>query len=31
MADVYMKPVGPEHREVIEWVRAALQTGELPV
>ncbi|MEM9345778.1 MAG: hypothetical protein AAGB26_04080 [Planctomycetota bacterium] len=29
MADVYMKPVSPEYREVVEWVRNALQTGEV--
>lgn len=28
MADVYMKPVSPESRPVIEWVRAALRTGK---
>ncbi|HET6250149.1 MAG TPA: hypothetical protein VFE47_20835 [Tepidisphaeraceae bacterium] len=30
MSDVYMKPVAPEIREVIEFVREALKTGELP-
>jgi len=29
MADVYMKPVSPEYREVVEWVRNALLTGEI--
>ena len=24
IADVYMRPIPPEHREVIEWIRAAL-------
>jgi len=24
MADVYMRPVAPEHRDVVEWVRARL-------
>ena len=28
IADVYMKPVSPESRPVIEWVRNALQTGK---
>ncbi len=27
MADVYMKPVSPENRTVIEWVRTVLRTG----
>lgn len=27
VADTYMKPVSPEYREAIEWVRAALRTG----
>ncbi|MFW6039014.1 MAG: tyrosine-type recombinase/integrase [bacterium] len=27
-ANVYMKPVSPEYREVIEWVRKALQAGK---
>lgn len=26
MADVYMRPVRPEYREVVEWVRRRLQT-----
>ncbi len=26
VADVYMRPVAPEHREVVEWVRESLQT-----
>jgi hypothetical protein len=30
MADVYMKPVTPETREVIEFVREALATGNIP-
>jgi hypothetical protein len=30
MADVYMKPVTPETRDVVEFTRAALATGELP-
>lgn len=29
MADVYMKPVSPENRPVIEWVRTALRTGKV--
>ncbi len=28
MADVYMKPVSPENRPVIEWVRTALRTAK---
>ncbi len=28
IADVYMKPVAPENRDVIEWVREALLTGK---
>lgn len=28
MADVYMKPVSPENRPLVEWVRAALRTGK---
>jgi integrase len=28
MADVYMKPVSPEDRAVVEWVRAAIQSGK---
>jgi integrase len=28
VADVYMKPVSPESRPLIEWVRTALQTGK---
>ena len=28
MADVYMKPVSPENRTVVEWVRTALQTAK---
>jgi hypothetical protein len=28
VADVYMKPVSPENRLVVEWVRTALQTGK---
>jgi len=28
IADVYMKPVSPETREVVEWVRQALETGK---
>jgi integrase len=28
MADVYMKPVSPENRPVVEWVRNALHTGK---
>lgn len=28
MADVYMKPVSPENRPVVEWVRTALRTGK---
>jgi integrase len=30
VADVYMRPVGPEHREVVECVRKALLTGKVP-
>ncbi|MBI1827285.1 MAG: site-specific integrase [Planctomycetes bacterium] len=29
MADVYMKPVRPEYREIIEWVRARLASKKL--
>jgi hypothetical protein len=29
MADVYMKPVSPENRTVIEWVRTALRTARV--
>lgn len=28
IADVYMRPVAPEHRKLIEWVRQALLTGK---
>jgi integrase len=28
VADVYMKPVSPESRTVVEWVRNALRTGK---
>jgi len=28
MADVYMKPVSPEQRELITWVRKSLATGQ---
>lgn len=28
MADVYMKPVSPENRTVIEWIRTALRTAK---
>jgi len=28
MADVYMKPVSPEDRPVVEWVRRALKSGK---
>ncbi|MCI0333988.1 MAG: site-specific integrase [Planctomycetes bacterium] len=28
MADVYMKPVTPENRAVVEWVRGSLHTGK---
>jgi integrase len=28
MADVYMKPVSPENRAVVEWIRTALCTGK---
>lgn len=28
MADVYMKPISPENRPVIEWVRTCLRTGK---
>jgi integrase len=31
MADVYMKPVTPESRDVVEFVRTALLTGKVPV
>ena len=33
MADVYIKPVSPENRQVVEWVRNALCSGkaDLPV
>src|SRR5689334_18242356 len=29
MADVYMKPVSPESRPLIEWIRNALRTGKV--
>jgi hypothetical protein len=29
VADRYMKPVSPEYREVVEWVRKALRTGKV--
>ena len=28
MADVYMKPVTPEDRAVVEWIRAAIASGK---
>lgn len=28
MADVYMRPVAPEQREVVEWVRATLECSD---
>jgi hypothetical protein len=28
IADVYMKPVSPENRAVVEWVRSSLQSGK---
>ena len=28
VADVYMKPVSPESRSIIEWVRTSLRTGK---
>jgi hypothetical protein len=28
MADVYMKPVSPENRPLVEWVRECLRTGK---
>ena len=28
VAGVYMRPIAPEYRAVIEWVREALRTGE---
>ena len=28
MADVYMRPVAPEHREVIEWIRESLASTD---
>ncbi len=28
VADVYMKPVSPENRAIIEWVRKSLKTGK---
>lgn len=28
MADVYMKPVSPENRPAVEWVRGSLHTGK---
>ena len=31
MADVYMKPVSPENRPVVEWVSKALQSGRAVV
>lgn len=29
MADVYMKPISPEYRDVVNWVRQALLTGHV--
>jgi len=29
MADVYMRPIGPEHRDVVHWVRQRLSTCQL--
>ena len=29
MADVYMRPIAPEHRELIEWVRMRLSSTDL--
>lgn len=31
MADIYMKPVSPENRAVVEWVRKVLQSGKADV
>ena len=31
MADVYMKPVSPENRSVVKWVRKALQSGRADI
>jgi integrase len=28
VADIYMKPVSPENRAVVEWVRTSLRTGK---
>ena len=28
VADVYMKPVSPENRAVVEWVRKTLKSGK---
>jgi integrase len=28
MADIYMKPVSPENRSTVEWIRSALRTGK---
>jgi hypothetical protein len=28
MADVYMRPVAPEYRAVVEWVRKVLKSGD---
>lgn len=28
MADVYMKPVSPENRHIVEWVRTCLRSGK---
>ena len=29
VADVYMKPVSPEDRQLIEWVRKCLKSGKV--
>jgi len=29
VADLYMRPVGPEHREIVEWVRKRLASKDL--
>ena len=31
IADVYMKPVSPENRRVVEWVRAVLKKGKVGI
>ena len=28
VADIYMKPVSPENRAIVDWVRTSLRTGK---